>query len=170
MPEYIIKFDSVCNDTERFLSNYSNYPVAGTPFGLVKIFLGSFQLTTALALSILTIPLQCTEYAPLNDYIWTHVGHGFGNICAGIVEAIPILASFLYADRQEKGATPHAQAGVSTLFTTHEDKYMAYHSLEENEFILVISETDQSIRDRYEVLLKAYPASPLIAAKFAFKY
>lgn len=95
-----VELDLAFHKTEGFLSKMAIIPAVGTPFGAVKIMIGAGQFITALALGILTLPMQCTDDASFNDHCWNHVKHGLGNISAGILESIPFVAIALHYLRE----------------------------------------------------------------------
>lgn len=130
-----ILIDQKFNKIERCLSKCAAIPVLGTPFGAIKVLIGSGQLITGLALGILSLPLRCTDHCALNDYCWDHVKHGLGNIVAGTLEAIPFIGSGIHMVRKKRAKLDLSVGDDdfkdthTTLYTNHEDKFMPYQSL-----------------------------------------
>jgi hypothetical protein len=120
-----VNLDNAFNKTEQFLTRAAAIPVIGTPFGAVKVVIGTLQAITALVLGIITSPLQATEDSSFNDHCWTHLRHGLGNFAAGLLEAIPLVGTFLYYAREnnvKEGIEQDGSAG-------QRDKFMPYSSL-----------------------------------------
>ena len=138
-----ISIDQKFNKIERSLSRLAATPVVGTPFGLIKVLMGSGQLITSLAIGILSLPLRFTSYYSLNDYCWSHVMHGLGNIAAGALEAIPFIGLKLYLARKNATVMDLSKDDEdfndwSTLrYTYHHDKIMPYESLVNRDSIWV---------------------------------
>lgn len=124
-----VAIDRSFNATERILSKGAAIPGIGIPLGAAKVALGIVQTVIALAISILTAPLQCTDYKSINDYCWSHVAHGASNILAGLIEAIPGLGTYLYFERY-----PFTKGTYKPFCTRHEDKFMPYENLIELDF------------------------------------
>lgn len=135
-----VDLDHTLDQTERFLGKVAAIPVLGTPFGALKVAMGIAQCISALALGILTLSFQCTQYSSVNDYCWSHVVHGMGNILAGIFEAIPLLGTVIASHRCR--AYPPRIHGVTCSQT---EKYMPYQSL--------VNRDNQNISNLQKILL-----------------
>lgn len=124
-----VAIDRSFNASERILTKGAAIPGLGIPLGAAKVALGITQAVIALAMSILTAPLQLTDYKSINDYCWSHVAHGASNILAGLAEAIPGLGTYLYFERY-----PLTKGEYGPFYTRHEDKFMPYENLVELDF------------------------------------
>lgn len=125
------EIDHFFNETERFLSRAAAVPVLGTIAGLSKVLIGVAQVIVGLVGGILTLPARCLDNSALNDHFWTHAKHGAGNITAGIVEAIPLVGTYLDHVRMHNSGNSTYILNNNRTFvkTTHEDKFMPYESL-----------------------------------------
>ena len=134
--DLMLLIDQNLNKTERFLSKCAALPVLGTPFAAIKVLiLSPGQLITGFALGILSIPLRCTNHCNLNDYCWSHVKHGLGNIVAGTFEAIPLIGLGIHMVRKKRAvhdlsvSDDDYDSTHTCYFSNHEDKFMPYQSL-----------------------------------------
>lgn len=139
----MLRIDHNFNQTERFLSKCAAVPLFGILPGVIKVVIGGVQLITSLALGIFTLPLRCTKHRGLNNYCWTHVKHGFGNVVAGFLEAIPFVGLGIHLVRKARATSDMSDEveegdynGVLIFIrTNHEDKFMRYQSLSKRDKI-----------------------------------
>lgn len=121
-----INIDSRINEIENNLSEYAWIPFIP---GSVKTAGGIIQASIALACAILTyFPSRHHNEWSLNQYAWTHVKHGLGNLIAGLFEAIPLVGFGVSQVRELKKFIRYRPA--CQVWTGHERKFMAYASLE----------------------------------------
>ena len=128
-------FDRIVNNIENKLSSIAQVPVVGTLAGCAKITLGTIQAITALACGILIgVPALCCASSSTLKHSWTHLTHGFGNIVAGALEAIPFIGYILFQSRvlQQLGSDI-----VLRIYTGQEDKFMPYSSIVDEDWKIV---------------------------------
>jgi hypothetical protein len=117
------KIDHAFNETERALSIVGIVPVIGTVAGLSKALIGVAQLIVGVVGGIFTS--TCMDNSKLTERFWTHAHHGAANIAAGLLEAIPLVGSYIGIKR----FNPCGGSREIYVSTGHEDKWMPYQSL-----------------------------------------
>lgn len=131
-----VQIDRSFHQMEMCLTKWSAYSII-VP-GILKIGLGLLQLTVA---SIATVSFglaACDQTSrSLCLYSWEHVQHGAGNILAGVVESIPLVASIAYIFRLvgRKTFRPHRDTLPSVYKykvmkdPSHKLKWMPYERI-----------------------------------------
>jgi hypothetical protein len=147
-----VSLERKINNIENSLSELSPFPIIGTVMGVSKIFVGATQLLTATALAIFAlIPAAIGDFTLLN-HSWTHIKHGLGNVVAGVIEALPIIQTIFYLVRMNKGAS--SSDAVAHLRTGHENKFMPYASLIEEDWHIAGALPDEIAKLKEKVTKK----------------
>lgn len=149
-----VSLDKSVNNFERTLSTWAATPVIGTIPAAIKVAFGTVQAIVALACAVFEfVPAAVSGNWDFEDYYWSHVEHGIGNMVAGAFEAIPFVGLAIYCYK-ELSRPKHA---VDVL-TGQEDKWMPYTSLEDQEWEITGLDNDAiaAVTRRYEEYLSSY--------------
>lgn len=160
--------DRTMNNLENELSKISAYPVIGTVAGTAKFAMGLTQSLTALVCGILSIaPAAVIRDWKYANRSWTHFKHGFGNMLAGTIEAIPGVQTLVYVIRKiPSSVTSDLKAH---LYTNHENKFMPYKSLIERDFTIDGCDDDEVERVKAIFNQKINDAGRKLTPKEKFK-
>ncbi len=137
--ELEVSLDSIENTLSNISSNTVIFALVAGP---LKILMGTIQLIAA---SLFFSIAKATEDTELEQHCWEHMKHGIGNMLSGIIETIPIVATFF---NLIKGANTIPPTAVGVGFeTTVPSKWQPYETIVKRNLIFSGSTIDPSLNE-----------------------